>query len=95
MKVKDLLKNIEDYRKKYPDIDNWEVYTEQPDLIAPENGMSHKEWLSRVGKVPNVFFQTKKANGLLLMGLMKLFVLIVKKKLENLLIIGICLWKLL
>ena len=59
MKVKDLLKSIEEYRKKYPDIDDWEVYTEQPDLIATENGMSHKKWLSRVGKVPNVFFSDK------------------------------------
>lgn len=46
MKVRDLLKNIEEYRKKYPDIDNWEVYTEQPNLIAPIDNISFEEYLN-------------------------------------------------
>jgi len=29
MKVKDLIKAIEDYSKKYPDLLEWEVYSEQ------------------------------------------------------------------
>ena len=48
MKVKDLLKNIEEYRKKYPDIDNWEVYTEQPDSIAPLNYVSFETYLQEM-----------------------------------------------
>lgn len=43
MKVKDLLHNIEQFRKSHPDIDEWEVYTEQPDLIVPEDYMSYDE----------------------------------------------------
>ena len=43
MKVKDLLNNIERLRKIYPDIDEWEVYTEQPDLVVPEDYMSYDE----------------------------------------------------
>lgn len=46
MKVKDLLKSIEEYRKKYPDIDDWEVYTEQPYLIAPIDNISFEEYLN-------------------------------------------------
>lgn len=46
MKVRDLLKNIEEYRKKYPDIDDWEVYTEQPNLIAPIDNISFEEYLN-------------------------------------------------
>lgn len=73
MKVKDLLKNIEGYRKKYPDIDEWDVYTEQPDLMAPENYMSHEEWLSRVGKIPNVFFSDKEGQWVAVNGLNETF----------------------
>lgn len=73
MKVKDLLKNIEEYRKKYPDIDEWEVYTEQPDLIAPENGMSYDEWFRRVGKTPNVFFSDKEGQWVAVDGLNETF----------------------
>ena len=46
MKVRDLLKNIEEYRKEYPDIDDWEVYTEQPNLIAPIDNISFEEYLN-------------------------------------------------
>lgn len=53
MKVKDLLKNIEEYRKKYPDIDNWEVYTEQPDLIAPLNYVSFETYLQETDSDEN------------------------------------------
>lgn len=73
MKVKDLLKSIEEYRKKYPDIDDWEVYTEQPDLIAPENGLSHNEWLKRVEKRPNVFFSDKEGQWVAVNGLNETF----------------------
>lgn len=45
MKVKDLLNNIKEYRKKYPDIDDWEVYTEQPYLMAPLDNISFEEYL--------------------------------------------------
>lgn len=45
MKVKDLLHNIEHYRKDYPDIDDWDIYTEQPELIAPENMVSYEDWI--------------------------------------------------
>ena len=48
MKVKDLLANIEKYRQEYPDIDDWEVYTEQPDLIAPEHNISYEEYFKAV-----------------------------------------------
>lgn len=44
MKIKDLLANIEHYRKEYPDIDDWDVYTEQPELIVPEHNISFKDW---------------------------------------------------
>ena len=44
MKVKDLLENINHYRKKYPDIDEWEIFTEQPELIAPDNNISYEDW---------------------------------------------------
>lgn len=46
MKVKDLLNSIKEYRKKYPDIDDWEVYTEQPNLIAPIDNISFEEYLN-------------------------------------------------
>lgn len=45
MKIRDLLNNIENYRKKYPDIDDWDVYTEQPDLMAPLDNISFEEYL--------------------------------------------------
>lgn len=73
MKVKDLLNNIKKYRKTYPDIDEWEVYTEQPDLMAPENGMSHNEWLRKVGKIPNVFFSDKEGQWVAVNGLNETF----------------------
>lgn len=37
MKVKTLLKHIKEFSEKYPDFEDWEVYTEQPDLCVPEN----------------------------------------------------------
>ena len=46
MKVKDLLNSINEYRKKYSDIDDWEVYTEQPNLIAPIDNISFEEYLN-------------------------------------------------
>ena len=58
MKVRDLLNNIENYRKKYPDIDDWDLYTEQ-DLIAPMNGITHEEWLDKMKQKPNVFFSDR------------------------------------
>lgn len=45
MRVRDLLKSIEEYRKKYPDIEDWEVYTEQPYLVAPLDNVSFDEYL--------------------------------------------------
>lgn len=53
MKVKDLLKNIEEYRTKYPDIDDWEVYTEQPDLMAPLNNVSFEIYLGETDSDEN------------------------------------------
>ena len=40
------MNSINEYRKKYPDIDDWEVYTEQPSLIAPINNISFEEYLN-------------------------------------------------
>ena len=37
MKVKTLLKEIQKRMEEYPDFEEWEVYTEQPDLCVPEN----------------------------------------------------------
>jgi len=37
MKVKDLIQEIEDCKKEYPDFLEWDVYTEQI-------GDSHKDW---------------------------------------------------
>ena len=53
MKVKDLLKSIEEYRKKYPDIDEWEVYTEQPDLMAPLDNVSFETYLKETDSDEN------------------------------------------
>ena len=47
MKVKDLLRHIEEYRKRYPDIDEWDVYTEQPELCAPEHRIPYEEFFKR------------------------------------------------
>lgn len=43
MKVKELLQIIENYRKIYSDIDEWEVYIEQPSLIALLNNTSDED----------------------------------------------------
>lgn len=69
MKVRDLLNNIENYRKKYPDIDDWDVYTEQPDLMAPNKGITHKEWLEKIEQKPNVFFSDKEGQWVAVSGL--------------------------
>lgn len=53
MKVKDLLNNIERCRKEYPDIDEWEVYTEQPDLMAPLNNVSFETYLKETDSDEN------------------------------------------
>lgn len=53
MKVKDLLNNIKEYRKKYPDIDEWEVYTEQPDLMAPLNNVSFETYFQETDSDEN------------------------------------------
>ena len=37
MKVKTLLKEIQKRMEEYPDFEEWEVYTEQPDLCVPDN----------------------------------------------------------
>jgi len=73
MKVKDLLKHIEECRKRYPDLDEWDVYTEQPGLIAPENNIPHKEWLYMIEKRPNVFFSDKKGEWVAVNGLGETF----------------------
>lgn len=52
MKVKDLLRHIEEYRKRYPDIDEWDVYTEQPELCAPEHRIPYEEFFKRYTAYP-------------------------------------------
>ena len=46
MKVRELLQNIENYRKIYSDIDEWEIYTEQPSLIAPLDNTSYEDYFN-------------------------------------------------
>ena len=46
MKVKELLENIENYRKAYPDIDDWDIYTEQPNLMAPLDNVSFEDYFN-------------------------------------------------
>ena len=47
MRVKDLLQEIERIRERYPDIDDWEIYLEQENLLAPEHNISYEEALKQ------------------------------------------------
>jgi len=54
MKVKDLLKNFEKYREEYPDFDEWDIYTEQPELYAPEHGIRYEDYFKAMEKDPEI-----------------------------------------
>lgn len=67
MKVKDFIKHIEEKSKEYPDIMEWELYTEQPDLIVPYNHKTleeEKERLEEESKLYNVPFNQEWFNYL-------------------------------
>lgn len=46
--VKDLLANIAKLKEQYPDIEEWEIYTEQPNFLAPEGGISLEDAIKRI-----------------------------------------------
>ena len=54
MKVKTLLKEIQQRIEEYPDFEEWEVYTEQPELWFPPNGQNMEEYSQslREEKIP-------------------------------------------
>ena len=47
-KVKDFLKSIEYLRKKYPDIDDYDLYTEVIEYIGPERNVSIDEAVKKI-----------------------------------------------
>ena len=47
MKVKDLINNIEKYKKQFPDFEDWDIYTEQPQLTVPTDFEDYDSWLKK------------------------------------------------
>lgn len=47
-KVKDFLKTIDELRKKYPDIDEYDLYTEVVDYTGPEDNISIDKAIKKI-----------------------------------------------